>query len=75
MIAMVLALMAIMTAGVAGGILLAIQHRAHVHAEQQADEDALAEVQELYAAWAIVLARRPGGGEPSGLDRRDRLPI
>ena len=72
---MIADLLMILVAVVGAGILLGIQHRAHIRAELQAQEDALAEVQELYAAWATMRARRPGDRAPSALDRRDRLPF
>jgi hypothetical protein len=75
MIINLLGLLTILTMGAAGGILLTIQHYAHLHARLQADEDALAEVAELYAAWAMMRDRPPGGEGPSALDWRDRLPM
>jgi hypothetical protein len=60
------ALLAILAAGAAAGILLTIRHYEHVRAEQQADEDELAELRELYAAWAVIRSRRLGGKGPGG---------
>jgi hypothetical protein len=71
---MIADLLLILVAGAGAGVLLAIQHRLHVRAELEADEAALTEVQELYAAWARLRAQS-GEREPSGLDRRDRLPF
>ena len=71
MIIDLLTVLLILGAGVTGGILLTVAHRAHVRAERQAEEDRLAEQQELYAAWAMIHAHPRGG--PSGVDRRDRM--
>jgi hypothetical protein len=59
-------------AGVTAGILLTVAHREHVRAQQRAEEDRLAEQQELYAAWARIHAHHPHG-RPSGVDPRDRM--
>ena len=47
-----LALLAAVAAGVGMGILLTVGHFARARARQQADEEKLAEFQELYAVWA-----------------------
>lgn len=66
-----LAVLMILVAGAAVGILFHIRHREHVRAEQQAEEDRLAEQQELYAAWAKIHTHPRGGQGPSGVDPRD----
>jgi len=63
----------ILGAGITAGILLTIAHREHIRAERQADEDRLAEQQELYAAWAMIHGHPHGGQGPSGVDPRDRM--
>jgi MFS superfamily sulfate permease-like transporter len=40
--------------GVVAGIVLTVEHYGRVRAQQQADEERLAELQELYAAWAAL---------------------
>jgi hypothetical protein len=40
--------------GIVSGILLACAYHDHLMAGRQADEEALAEVEELYAAWAAL---------------------
>jgi hypothetical protein len=75
MITNLLVLLTVLAMGAVAGILLTIWRYEHIHAERQADEDHLAEVQELYAAWAVIRARPPGGQGPSGLDPRDRIPV
>ena len=74
MIINLLAVLVILATGAVAGILLTIQHYEHLAAEMRADEDALAEVQELYAAWAMIRAYSPASHEPGALDPRDRLP-
>jgi hypothetical protein len=74
-IAGLLALLVIPALATAAGILLVKQHQAHLQAELQADEDALAEVHELYAAWARMRPHPPGGQGPSALDHRDWLSV
>jgi hypothetical protein len=63
----------ILGAGVTAGILLTVAHREHVRAERRAEEDRLAEQQELYAAWAMIHAHGSGGLGPSGADPHDRM--
>lgn len=67
-----LALPVILGAGAALGILLSIWHREHLRAERQAEEERLAEQQELYAAWATIHGHPRGGDGPSGVDPHDR---
>jgi hypothetical protein len=73
MIIDLLAVLMILGAGITAGILLTVGHRAHVRAERQAEEDRLAEQQELYAAWAMIHAHGHGGLGPSAVDPRDRI--
>jgi hypothetical protein len=73
MIIDLLTVLMILGAGVAGGVLLAIARREHVRAERQAEEDRLAEQQELYAAWAMIHGHPHGGQGPSAVDPRDRI--
>jgi hypothetical protein len=61
MIINLLVLLTILAMGAVAGILLTVWRDEHIHAEWQADEDHLAEVQELYAAWTMIRARPPGG--------------
>jgi hypothetical protein len=71
-----MALLIILALGAAAGALLTKLYQAHARAELQAEEDALAEVQELYAARARMRAHPPPGGQgPSALDHRDWLPV
>jgi hypothetical protein len=72
MIIDLLTVLMILAAGITGGILLTVAHRAHVRAERQAEEDRLAEQQELYAAWAMIHGRPHGGHGPIAVDPRDR---
>ncbi len=72
MIINLLALLTILGAGAVAGILLTIQHYEHIRAELQADEDQLAEQQELYAAWGMIHAHPRGGQGPSAFDPHDR---
>lgn len=75
---MVIGLLILLTTlaiGGLAGILLTIRQYEHRQAERQADEDYLAEVQELYAAWAMIRARRSGDHRPSGHDPCDRTPV
>jgi hypothetical protein len=71
MIVDLLTVLLILGAGLTAGILLTVAHREHVRAQQRAEEDRLAEQQELYAAWARTRAHPHRG--PSGVDPRDRL--
>lgn len=71
---MITDLLLVLITGAGAGGLVAVLHHAHARAELQADEEALAEVQGLYAAWARMRGQT-GGREPSALDRRDRLPF
>jgi hypothetical protein len=73
MIIELLGILMILGAGAAIGALLSVRHREHLRAEQQAEEDHLAEIQELYAAWAMIRGRPPGGDGPNSVDPRDRL--
>jgi hypothetical protein len=75
MIIDLLALLIILATGAVVGILLTIRHYEHRRAELQADEERLADVHELLAAWARLRKENPGGREPSAIDSRDRLPI
>jgi hypothetical protein len=75
MIIDLLALLIILGACVVMGIIITIRRREHERAEQLADEERLAEDQELYAAWATVHAYSHGSPEPSGVHPRDRLPV
>jgi hypothetical protein len=70
MIIDLLALLMILVGCAAAGILFNARRREHERAEQRAEEERLADRQELYAAWAKVHGR-----EPSGVDPRDRLPL
>jgi hypothetical protein len=73
MILDLLSVLAILGAGMMAGILLTIAHREHVRAQRQAEEDRLAEQQELYAAWAMIHGHPHGGLGPSAVDPRDRM--
>jgi len=75
MITNLLALLMILATGAVAGILLTVRHYEHRHAERQAEEDRLADVRELLAAWAMLRNDPPDGREPSALSSRDRLPI
>jgi len=61
MIIDLLAVLTMLVTGAVGGILLTIRHYEHLHAEWQAEEERLAEQQELHAARAMIRARRPRG--------------
>jgi len=50
-------LVAALAAGIAVGVLLAVIHHQAAEARQHADQAKLAEVEELYAAWAALRAR------------------
>ena len=68
----------VLAAGAVAGRALVLMHRAHLRAERQSEEDAMAEHRELYAAWSMIRSRPPpgGGGQgPAVLDPRDQLPI
>ena len=71
---MIIDLLAVMilAAGLMAGFLITVGHRAHVRAQRQAEEDRLAEQQELYAAWAKTHAH-PHGQGPSAVDPRGRM--
>lgn len=75
MIVNLLALLVILATGAVAGVLLTVRYAEHRHAELQADEDRMADVQELLAAWATIRNDSPGRHEPSALGSRDRLPI
>lgn len=75
MIIDLLALLMILSACAAAGILFTAGRREHERAERRADEQRLAEEQELFAPWEKIHARPHGGREPSGVDPLDRLPI
>ncbi len=72
MIIDLMALMMILVACAAAGITFAVRRREHERAERWADEERVADQQELYAAWDRVHAH---SREPFGVDPRDRLPI
>jgi hypothetical protein len=63
----------ILGVGTTAGILLTIARREHVRAQRQAEEDRLAEQEELYAAWAMIHGHGPGGLGPLAVDPRDRM--
>jgi hypothetical protein len=73
MIIDLLTVLLILGAGITGVVVLTVAHRAHVRAERQAEEDCLAEQQELYAAWAMVHGHSRRGQGPSAVDPRDRM--
>jgi hypothetical protein len=73
MIIDLLTVLLILGAGVTAGILLTVARREHIRAERQAEEDRLAEQEEMYAAWAKIHAHPPGRNGPSGVDPRDRM--
>jgi hypothetical protein len=75
MIIDLLALLMILSACGAAGILFTAGRREHERAERRASEQRLAEEQELYAAWEKIHVHTHGGREPSGVDPLDRLPI
>ena len=50
-------LVAALAVGIAAGVLLTIIHHQAVEDRQHADQAKLAEVEELYAAWAALKAR------------------
>ena len=75
MIVDLLALLIILAACAAVAIMFTIRLREHQLAVERANEEHLAEEQELYAAWARIHAQSHGGREPSGVDPRDRLLI
>ena len=74
MIIYALELLVILAAGIASGILLVTAYYRHQNAEREADEAALAEVEEIYAAWAQLRTRRNGTppGSPRPGDRQRR---
>jgi hypothetical protein len=69
MIIDLLALLMILTACGAAGIVFTVLRREHERAEQRADEVRVADQQELYAAWDKVHAHPR---EPFGVDPLDR---
>jgi hypothetical protein len=73
MILDLLAVLAILGAGMMAGILFTIARREHVRAQRQAEEDRLAEQQELYAAWAMIHGHPHRSLGPSAVDPRDRM--
>jgi hypothetical protein len=73
MIIDLLAVLMTLGVGTTGGILLTMARREHVRAERQAEEDRLAEREELYAAWAMIHDHGPGGLGPLGVDPHDRM--
>jgi len=73
MIIDLLTVLLILGTGLTAGIMLTVAHRAHVRAERQAEEDRLAEQEELYAAWAMIHTHPHGRQGPSGIDPRDRM--
>jgi hypothetical protein len=73
MIIDLLTVLIILGAGATAGILVTNAHREHVRAQWQAEEDRLADQQELYAAWAMIQGHRHGGQGPHAVDPRDRL--
>jgi hypothetical protein len=70
-----LAVLTMVAAGAVAGVLLTVRHYGHIEAERQAEEDRLAEVEELYAAWAMIRERPPGGQGPSAFASRSRHPF
>lgn len=75
---MIIDLLILLTAlamGALAGILLTVLRYEHRQAERQADEDHLAEVRELYAAWAMIRARKSGDQGTGGHDPCDRTPV
>jgi hypothetical protein len=68
-----LAVLMTLPAGITVGILLTSAHRAHLRAERQAEEERLAEQQELYAAWAMIHSHPHVGHGPSSVDPCDRM--
>jgi len=75
MIINLLILLTALAMGALAGVLLTVRRYEHRQAERQADEDHLAEVRELYAAWAVIRRRNSGDHEPSGHDPCDRKPV
>jgi len=75
MIINLLILLTALAMGALAGILLTVRRYEHRQAERQADEDHLAEVRELYAAWAMIRRRNSGEQRPSGPDPCDRTPV
>ena len=73
MIIDLLTVLLILGTGLTAGIMLTVAHRAHVRAERQAEEDRLAEQQEMYAAWAMIHGRPHGSNGPLAVDPRDRM--
>jgi hypothetical protein len=67
-----LALLTMVAAGAVVGVLLTVRHYGHIEAERQAEEDRLAEMEELYAAWATIRKHPPGGQGPSAFASRGR---
>jgi hypothetical protein len=75
MIINLLILLTALAMGALAGVLLTVRRYEHRQAERQADEDHLAEVRELYAAWAMIRTRKSGDQEPGGHDPCDRTPV
>jgi hypothetical protein len=75
MIINLLILLTALAMGTLAGILLTVRRYEHRQAETQADEDHLAEVQELYAAWAMIRMHKSGGQGSGGHDPCDRTPV
>jgi hypothetical protein len=72
MIIDLMALLMIIGACAAAGIIFTIRRREHEYAEQRAEEARVADQQELLAALDRLHAH---SREPFGVDPRDRLPI
>jgi len=75
MITNLLILLTVLAMGALAGILLTVRQYEHRQAERQADEDHLAEVRELYAAWAMMRRRNSGDQGAGGHDPCDRTPV
>lgn len=75
MIINLLALLVILATGAVAGVLFTVRYAEHRYTERQADEDRVADVRDLLAAWSRIRNDSPGRREPSALDSRDRLPI
>lgn len=75
MIINLLVLLTVLAMGALAGILLTVRQYEHRQAERQADEDHLAEVRELYAAWAVIRSRNSGDQGPGGHEPCDRTPV
>lgn len=75
MITSLLILLTVLAMAVLAGILLTVRRYEHRQAERQADEDHLAELRELYAAWAMIRRHNPGDQGPGGHDPCDRTPV